>query len=116
MGKIEFSRKKAHPLDFDYFPAKLLGKDGRAIASVEISPNGSNATVRWQWPKGAGPGTTTNILYSTNRAKFGEIRFHPVVTVSFTNQAGRNSTALAVTNYAAVIQLDETNFPAIKRI
>jgi carboxyl-terminal processing protease len=60
--KIEFSRKKAHPLDFDYFPAKLLGKDGRAIASVEISPNGSNATVRWQWPKGTSPGTATNIL------------------------------------------------------
>jgi carboxyl-terminal processing protease len=114
--KIEFSRKKAHPLDFDYFPAKLLGKDGRAIASVEISPNGSNATVRWQWPKGTSPGTATNILYSTNGAKIGEIRFHPVVTVSFTNRAGASTNAAsAVTNYAAVIQMDETNFPAIRK-
>jgi carboxyl-terminal processing protease len=122
--KIPFSRDKTHPLDFEHFPKALSGRDGRAIGSVETSANGSNATVRLQWRKGANLSKTTNAFFSAGGAKIGEIRFHPVTTFFFTNVAPVSSTNQAApaaqdahseTNYAAVIHLDETNLAAINK-
>jgi carboxyl-terminal processing protease len=124
LGKIPFSRDKTHPLDFEHFPKALPGKDGRPIGSVEISANGSNATVRLQWRKGANWSKTTNAFFSASGAKIGEIRFHRVTTFHFTNVAPLWSTNQAAppardapseTSYAAVIHLDETNLAAINK-
>jgi carboxyl-terminal processing protease len=116
MGNISFSREKAHPLDFDYFPTKLLDKDGRAIGSVEISSNDSNATVRLQWHNGTDLTTVTNTFFSASGIKLGDVHFHRVTTLYFTNAATASSTnQVAATNYAAVIRLEQTNFPAITK-
>ena len=113
---IVVSRNKAHPQDFEYFPTRLLGRDGRPIGSVEISTNGSNATVRLQWHKGANLSKTTNAFFSASGAKIGEIRFHRLAPVSSTNQAAAAAQdAHPSTNYAAVIHLEETNLAAINK-
>jgi carboxyl-terminal processing protease len=113
---IVVSRNKARPLDFEYFPTRLLGKDGRPIGSVEISANGSNATVHLQWREGTNLGKTTNTFFSASGAKIGDIYFHRVAPVSSTNQAGAAARdAHPATNYAAVIHLEETNLAAINK-
>jgi carboxyl-terminal processing protease len=123
-GKITYSWDKTHPLDFEHFPKLLLGKDGRPLGSVEMSTNGSNATVRLQWHKDTNLSKTTNTFYSATGTKLGEIRFHHVTTLYFTNAASASSTnpaapappeAHSVTNYAAVIHLEETNMAAINK-
>jgi carboxyl-terminal processing protease len=113
---IVVARNKARPSDFQYFPTRLLGKDGRPIGSVEISTNGSNATVRLPWRGGTNLSRTTNSFFSASGAKMGEIRFHPVAPVLSTNQAAAAAQdAGAATNYAAVIHLEETNLAAINK-
>jgi carboxyl-terminal processing protease len=120
-GTIAFAWDKAHPLDFEHFPKALPGKNGHPIGSVEMSANGSNATVRLQWREGANLSKTTNTFYTASGAKVGEIRFHRVTTVYFTNTASSSAAkqpvpdAHSVTNYAAVIHLEETNLAAIKK-
>jgi carboxyl-terminal processing protease len=126
MGSILFSRDKTHPLDFEHFPKTLRGKNGHAIGSVETSANGSNATVRLEWHEGA-DWRKTNALFSASGAKIGDIHFHRVTTLYFTNltnvalvldtnqAATRGKEAHPATNYAAVIHLDETNLAAIHK-
>jgi carboxyl-terminal processing protease len=123
IGKISFAWDKAHPLDFEHFPKALFDKDGHALAPVEFSADGSNATVRLPLPQGIKLGKTTNILFSANGAKIGEIHFRRVTTFYSTNAGPVTPTneAPALTNIArtltnAVIQLDETNFAAINKI
>lgn len=114
-GKISFAWDKAHPLDFEHFPKALLGKNGRAAASVEISANGSNAVVRVPWRTEMAAGKTTNEIFSAKGVKIGDIRFRRYVDSqpAATNQAV--PLPLLTTNYSAVIHLDETNFAAIKK-
>ena len=116
IAAVSFSRQKAHSLDFDYFPSKLLGRDGRPIGSVDMNPNGSNATMRLPWRVDATWKGATNLLYSTRGAKIGELRLRPVVTLSTAAQpADATNAARSTTNYAAVIHLDETNLAAINK-
>jgi len=121
-AKISFAWDKLHPLDFDHFPRTLLGKDGHPIAPVEFSADGSNATVRWQWPKGAKLTKITNALYSSKGEKIGEVHFRRVTTYVSTNMVPPDSTnqTAVVTNIArsvtnAVIHLDETNYAAFNK-
>jgi carboxyl-terminal processing protease len=113
---ITVSRSKARPLDFEYFPTGLLGKDGHPIGSVEMSANGSNATIHLQWHGGANLSKTTNTFFSASGAKIGEIRFHAITTIPSTNRAAAAAPdAFPATNYAAVIHLEETNLAAINK-
>ena len=113
---IVVSRNKAHPQDFEYFPTRLLDKDGRAFGLVETNADGSNAMIRLQWHGGANLSKTTNAFYSASGAKIGEIRFHRVAPASLTNQAVTAAQdAQSATNYAAVIHLEETNLAAINK-
>lgn len=106
---IMISRNKAHPQDFEYFPTRILGKNGHTFGSVEINANGSNATIHLPWHQGTDLSKITNTFFSSSGAKLGEIHFHHVALGSSTNPA-----ALA-TNYAAFIHLEETNLAAINK-
>jgi len=107
---IMISRDKARPQDFDYFPTRLLGRDGHPFLGPEkISVTSSNATIHLPWRQGTDLSKITNAFFSPSGAKIGEIRFHRVGPASSTNLG------TVATNYAAVIHLDETNLPAINK-
>jgi len=106
---IVISRDKVHPLDFEYFPTKILGKNGHAFGSVELNPNGSNATIRMPWRQSTDLSKVTNTFFSASGVKLGDIHFHHVAAGTSTNQAA------LTTNYTAVIHLEETNLAAINK-
>lgn len=116
---ITFQWEKSHALDFAHFPKSLLGKDGHPFGLVEFSNGGSNATVRLQWQPDASLTNASNTFYGANGVKLGDIRFHSITTIpsapGSTNLATNAGPAAAVTNYLAVIHLDETNYAAIRK-
>ncbi len=114
-AKASYAWDKLHPLDFDHFPKKLLGKDGSAIASVQTSANGSNATVLLPWREGPNWAKFTNAFYSPGGAKLGEIRVHRVTTIATTPSTNGPGVTTTNAHIAAVIHLDETNLAAIKK-
>jgi carboxyl-terminal processing protease len=115
VGKISYALDKAHPLDFDHFPKRLLGSDGHDLATVQFSTNGSNATVQMAWTLGTNWIVSTNTFYSVAGAKLGEIRFGHVTTVGPASTTNADAGSVTNTRIAAVIHLDETNFAAIKK-
>ena len=113
---IMFLRDKAQPTDFEYFPAKLLGRDGNEIGSVNINTNGSNATVQLRWNGSTNWNRTTNNLYSANGAKIGDIHFRRLTTIVplSTNQIAPVPYVTHMTTNA-IIHLDKTNMAAINK-
>jgi carboxyl-terminal processing protease len=114
-GKIPFARTKANLLDFDHFPQKLPGKNGHPIATVKIFDE-TNFIVRLPWDMNASAGKVTNAFFSADGKNIGELRFYPVVTLSSTNTNSPAASRFApVTNFTAVIHLDETNMALINK-
>jgi carboxyl-terminal processing protease len=111
-GQISYAWDKAHPLDFPHFPKTLLTQNGKTLATVKLDATGSNAVVAVPWKADAKWIKLTNTFYSVSGQKLGEIRFHHVVTVSFTNSP---PVAITNTNCMATIHLNETNLAAITK-
>ena len=117
-GEVTFARDKARPLDYDYFPTKILNREGRALFPLVRQVSGSNETIRLHWPKNSRLTKVTNSIYSGAGAQIGEVHFRLVTTIlaAATNSpAPSDIPAPTVTNYSAIIHLNETNMAAINK-
>jgi carboxyl-terminal processing protease len=72
---VAFKRDSLHPASFDFLPATLLAKDGKAIGWVEVAANQSNATLRLAMTMPENLKKTTNHLYSAKGQEIGDVTF-----------------------------------------
>jgi carboxyl-terminal processing protease len=103
---ISLTRDKTHPLEFGSLPKILYGKNERAMGSVEVRASGSNATIHLSY-EGPISKKATNVLFSAQGMKIGEIRFRRTAADE-TNRPASSST-----NYVAVIHLDQKDLAGI---
>jgi len=103
---VNLTRDKTHPLAFDFLPKSLLGKDGHAFGSLEVSANQSNATLRLDLPDNGK--SATNYFASATGETLGDVSIHREKIVT-------NTAAATITNQVdnLVIHLDQKNLGEI---
>jgi C-terminal peptidase prc len=105
---VTLTRDKTHPLNFDFLPKSLLGKDGHAFGSLEVSPSQSNATLRLDLSDNGK--SATNYFTSATGENLGDVSFHHEKIVT-------NTAAATITNQVdkLVVHLNQKNLGEIHK-